>query len=490
MSDHQLPLGASPGFAYQEKEQRRQHYQHVEGCQPRVMEASRRLQNALDIRTTDPWPIPSALSSFGENDPLLDHNGRTLRMALYNCAQFGVRMDRGSAFRDFLDATFDDFQERKVLLRSRIVKANSGSSSNAEVVPSRTTKLEATLQACQSLESSSLATSHQQANHQNNDSNWPDGGIAAHTEGLTSFPDPLKMSGSFTATLCAHEDFRVSPVLTLTLRDVVSPLHSPTKPRCILLRHFEVGLDGVEGIVHGQVIMQETISWKKRIREPRLGKLGLSKLGDGGYSKELDRAQRAAGWGQGRWLFFGVKFKPTRKDDSKSAGRWFCFGAPIEAVERLPSTEQLVMISGGGHSSGNDEPLNTLKCKRLSNRFSLGGAGCMDHWYGEEQWEDSVFGNIHNAMANVGLLVESLHPEPERAMHGTPLHDIPEPAHVVPATEGPGSTRASAREMTCNSTEVVAVDRPDESQVKRKRSSAAAPPRERSTEAKRRVLSF
>ena len=478
MSDHQLPVGASPGLAFQEREQRRHHYENIDRRRPYVIEASLRLQNALDIRTTDPWPIPLALASFSENNPCVERNREKIRMALQSCENLGVRLDRSSGLGDFLDATFNDSQKSKAKSSSQILKASSGSWNTGGVPSIKIEDENQVIQAYHNHTDTGFVPSQRSVYHHNNSNDQSDGFIADQTKSLKSFPNLLEMSGSFTATLCAHWDLEVRPILTLTLRNTVSRAHSPTKR---LLRHFEVGLDDVEGIVYGEVVMQETISWKKRVREPRLGKLGFSKTGDGAYSKELDLAQRAAGWGQGRWLFFGVKFKQVSEKESKSAGTWFCFGAPIEAVEKLPWTKQLVAIRGGKDSFGNNVPVETVECTRLINRFSLGGAACMDRWDGTDQWEDDVFGDIHNAMANVGLIVESLHLE--KKLSSSSPHDAAAP-------EAEDSIRASARSLTGGSNPVVASDGSDETQAKRKRSSAPDLPRDKSTSPKRRVVSF
>ncbi|KAL8826774.1 MAG: hypothetical protein Q9191_003590 [Dirinaria sp. TL-2023a] len=391
-------------------------------------------------------------------------------------------MNRSSPF---LDATFNDIEERKAKSSNRVLKAGSRSQSTGRVPSIKVEDENQIKQAYQN--QTSLVPAQPAPYHRNETNDLSDGCTTDQAKSLRSFPDPLEMPGSFTANLCAHCDLEVRPILTLTLRNAVSRAHGPTRQ---LLRHFEVGLNGVEGIVYGEVVMQETISWKKRVREPRLGKLGFSKKGDGAYSKELDLAQRAAGWGQGRWLFFGVKCKQMPEQESKSVGRWFCFGAPIEAVEQLPSIKQLVTIKGSKDSLGNDIPVKAVKCNRLTHRFSLGGAACMDRWDGTEQWEDDVFDDIHNAMANVGLIVESLHLVEKQLRVSSPHNNKAEAPNNSSATEPQSSMRASARSVTTDSNQAAELDGPDETQAKRKRSSAPDLSRDKSTGPKRRVVSF
>lgn len=224
------------------------------------------------------------------------------------------------------------------------------------------------------------------------------------------FPNPLDMPGSFTAAVCGYPNFQVIPLLSLTLKDVVPPMHTPTAQRCILLRHFEIGLDEVEGIVTGEVDIPESLYWT-RMREERLGKLGHDKTGDNEWSKELVQKQRQNGWGQGTWLFFGVKLKQSTNAQGEGTTKWFCFGGPVEAIEKRPLTEQHVEIGGGKDGSGREIPTHKELFARHSTLFCLGGKACTDLWDGAEDWDNGVFSEISNAMANVGLLVETLHLE-------------------------------------------------------------------------------
>lgn len=224
---------------------------------------------------------------------------------------------------------------------------------------------------------------------------------------LLVFPDPLRMPGSFTASLCERPHFEVKYLLSLTMKDVTPPTNSPTTQRCILLRHFEVGLDGIEGIVSGEVIVPETAEWMD-MRIARLGALGYEKTGEGAYNKRLEQEQRRAGWGKGKWLFFGVKYRQDEKEQRLGEGRWLCFGSPVEAFEEKPATEQYIEIGGAKQSSGETAPIHEEAFIRESVQLSLGGKPCMDIWDGMDEWDDGVLDEIYNAMANVSLIVETL----------------------------------------------------------------------------------
>ena len=123
-------------------------------------------------------------------------------------------------------------------------------------------------------------------------------------------PDPQAMPGTLTEALCNWHHLLARPLLALTLDDVTTSIVNPHQPKCILLHHFEVGLDGVEAIVRGYVQIPETLE-RKQQREERLQKLGMRKSGDGGFSGALKKAQQDKAYGQGLWMFYGMRFKQS-----------------------------------------------------------------------------------------------------------------------------------------------------------------------------------
>ena len=219
--------------------------------------------------------------------------------------------------------------------------------------------------------------------------------------------NPLDMPGSFTAAICAYPELSVSPLFSLTLKDVAPGMHNPTDPRCVLLRHFEVGLDEVEGIITGEVKIPESMNWTI-MRERRLGRLGLVKTGNGAYSADLEQEQRRNGWGEGKWVFFGVKFKQFYESQRITRGQWLCFGAPIESVEKKAPTTQYIEISEVKDKAGDCAPIRKEKLIRESTLLCLGGPACMDSRDTVDEWDEGVLREVSNAMANVGLAVDTL----------------------------------------------------------------------------------
>ena len=227
-------------------------------------------------------------------------------------------------------------------------------------------------------------------------------------------PQPDKMPDTLTAAICSYVPLHARSILTLTLERVDAPIPTPTQPRCVLLKHFEVGLDGVEGICQGTAMIPETPEVASE-RERRVGKTGTFKQGDGGFYKALKCAQQKYQlFGKGYWYFFGVKFKQTSSErEAKMGGKWFLFGAPIEAVDHLDvrkSQENTNIVLGGGvDGSGTAIQPFTANFKRTQTLFSKGGIAPMDIWPGGDDWDDGVFGEIRTAMAHHGLRVGFLY---------------------------------------------------------------------------------
>ena len=227
-------------------------------------------------------------------------------------------------------------------------------------------------------------------------------------------PQPDRMPGTLTAAICSYVPLEVKSILTLTLERVDAPTSSPTQHRCVLLKHFEVGLDGVEGLCQGTAKIPETPEVAAE-RERRVGKTGTLKQGDGGFYKALRCAQQKdQQHGKGYWYFFGVKFKQTSDErKARMGGKWFLFGAPIEAVDHLDikATQENtnIMLGGGVDGSGTAIHPFTANFKRTHTLFSKGGIAPMDVWPGGDDWDDGVFGEMRAAMANHGLRVGFLY---------------------------------------------------------------------------------
>lgn len=502
---------------------------HFNAMLPRVLAASRRLQNATDVRNEDAWPTPSKRAveidqlTYAVNVAVLDD-------AIQACGKFYVDMNRESARGEVLDSAVKGLEKRnfKVAIKAKNEekgatvaeeahkenkkkkKPKKGKGKEKEIaimtvdgrnaatfavpstsmqangsparpgvitevgnevrsacrIPSNTAML--TQQTAQrlpivisgtsstvdqsdspassssvevlSVESASSATQSTGRNTSrcmttdvqqgsdgmdiNSDDGVPTflGAQTLDNDSLNEeqaparvprkyprFPDPQMMNGSFTDAICQYDEFTVKPILGLTLKDVTPLMHLPNRERCILLKHFEVGLDGVEAIVAGEVIIPESLFWKKQVREDRLGKLGTLKSGRGGYSKELEDHQRRCHYGEGRWIFFGIKFKQSHSEKKKGKGKWGCFGAPLEAVQRFDAVEEQIAVGGGTDIKGNAVPSHSERFLRTNVMFSSGGVPCMDLWNEAEEWDDGVWIDVRKAMASSCLVVNTLY---------------------------------------------------------------------------------
>lgn len=225
-------------------------------------------------------------------------------------------------------------------------------------------------------------------------------------------PQPQNMPGSLMEALCNWHHLQSSPILTLTLEDVSVSMLNSKVDRCVLLQHFEVGLDGAEAIIRGQVIVPETVAVKAECRE-RLQKLGTRKVGDGGYFNVLKKAQEDISHGKGWWLFWGVRFKRTKTEGKlREPAKWLFFGAPMDAVDHLavPPKQQrtIVLLVGGPGRVGGTVGRYPAEMKRSQLRMCKGGVAPIDIWPGAADWQDGVLRKVQDAMADNGLRVTFL----------------------------------------------------------------------------------
>lgn len=87
--------------------------EHFQASLARVQAASRRLQNATEVRNEEAWPTPS--KSAPEIDQLTyEANVAMLEDAIQDCRNFGVDVNRKSANGEVLDSTVTLLKKRKV----------------------------------------------------------------------------------------------------------------------------------------------------------------------------------------------------------------------------------------------------------------------------------------------------------------------------------------------------------------------------------------
>ena len=225
-------------------------------------------------------------------------------------------------------------------------------------------------------------------------------------------PDPQDMPGTLTEALCSWHYPLAKPLLALTLDDVTTSIVNPHQQMCVLLHHFEVGLDGVEAIVRGYVQIPETIE-RRQQREERLQKLGMRKSGDGGFSGALKRAQQDKTYGQGLWVFYGIRFKQTlREKEVGKRAKWLCIGVPREACNKLKvpigHESEVVMLGGGFSSSGSKTDRYKSRMTRKYLLMCKGGIAPIDAWEEAEDWKEGLLRKLRAAMANNGLRVSYL----------------------------------------------------------------------------------
>ena len=109
-----LDLGApNVRMPYGNDSPRRGIEEHFDAMLPRVLAASRRLQNATDVRNEDAWPTPSKRAV--EIDQLTYAvNVATLEHAIHACGKFDVDMNRESVRGEVLDKAVKGLEKRKI----------------------------------------------------------------------------------------------------------------------------------------------------------------------------------------------------------------------------------------------------------------------------------------------------------------------------------------------------------------------------------------
>ena len=217
-------------------------------------------------------------------------------------------------------------------------------------------------------------------------------------------PEPLYMRSTFTNAIGQQQEFRVIPVLSLSLKDTAPSMLNSSGTRSELLLHLEVGLDGVLAICQGHAKIMESLQWKENVREERLGKLGTVRSGDGGFSKELLDHEIKEGKGQGWWIFFGVSLRQTDAEKANGkGGKWACWGLPMEACSPVTVTKEVAFSGGGKDDEGKDVPKHEINVHRVEFVSSTGGVAAMDLWQGAKDWKEPAWGRIKDSMAKNGL---------------------------------------------------------------------------------------
>ena len=228
---------------------------------------------------------------------------------------------------------------------------------------------------------------------------------------------PMDTPGTFTNAICHQQNFDVRPLLALTLRETTPLIEYSATPRGRILLHFEVGLDNVEALCQGTFTIDDSSHWKENLRkQPSLRKPANAKEDIQAESQGMEQQQIEDGYGNERWVFFGVRFQQTGKDKRKGKGaKWACFGVPVRSCSSHTGNNEAATIGGGCDSEGISVPQYSTTVRRLESRISKGGIACMDLWQNAGEWRGRVWSQVEQAMANNSLVVSSLHAIEESA---------------------------------------------------------------------------
>lgn len=388
---------------------------------PMVQQSSRRLQSALEIFDADPWPTPVVPPQVHKD--LVKSNTHHLRHSLRNCEIFAVDMARKTENLEFLDHRVLEFYDEIEIMAAKEepsvaependfsaryfedqpyagLDMDSVDATMTDTEEEITPKIGGGIEEAASGEATPKALRTESK------------GSSRVVSAPSAIPDPLSIPGTFTNAICHQRELLSVPILALTMMDITPTMRAPTAPRCVLLSHLEVGLDGVEALCQGYVTIDESTYWRENVREPRIGRLGIVKVGRGGYSEALKQEQLKKGMGRGEWFWLGIKFQQSGKERKKGkGGKWACFGVPMEAMKRGMIEEGIATYGGGVDGDGKEVPPYEVKVKRMTYRLSIGGIGCMDLWEGAEQWQNGAWEDVKKAMGHNGLLIRIVVPD-------------------------------------------------------------------------------
>ena len=380
--------------------------------------ASQRLQSLLRVQSREPWPLPPAPRP--ENKFLVEMNREALRRGLADCleATKGVRLDRTSANRELIDVEVKHLEGKNHVVR-RLHSKQQSSTNQQECIyygskpiapeeddqtydvgenftSDRTTRLSTTTHPASRLpvilrDVDRLALKE-----------------AGSGRIIPYFPDPENMPGSFTNALCQLTQFVVQPCISLTLTDEEESQHDAKQSMSKMLHHFEIGLDGVEGIIRGQVAIPASREWTQ-MADQRLNPLHSIIQGVNRQHARSAASPDLEGYTRPVWVFFGIKFKQSGKEKKKGSGRWVCFGAPAESFRRCDGGDVQHRVIPLGLQCPEEQPfIRRAHVSRLSVRMSAGGPGCMDLYKGAEDYADGLWEMVQQKMGRVDLGVTVL----------------------------------------------------------------------------------
>ena len=356
-----------------------------------------------------------------ENKFLIEMNREALRRGLADCLEVikGVRLDRTTANRELIDVEVEQLVEGNYHVVRRLHSKQQSSISRQECIPYRSEPnkpaeedhshaVEEDVTSEQIIHLSASARPELRSPVLLRDDDRLALKDAANGRIVPYFPDPENIPGSFTNALCQLTQFLVQPCISLTLTDEETSPHDAKQSISKMLHHFEIGLDGVEGIIRGQVAISVSREWTQ-MADQRLNPLHSIIQGVNGQHSRLAASPDLEGYARPVWVFFGIKFKQSGKEKKKGSGKWVCFGAPAESFRRCDGGDVQHKVIPLGLQCPEEEPfIRRVHVSRLSVRMSAGGSGCMDLYKGAEDYAEGLWERVQQKMGRVELGVTVL----------------------------------------------------------------------------------
>lgn len=137
------------------------------------------------------------------------------------------------------------------------------------------------------------------------------------------------VNGPLTEALCQASDLRVTPISELIFENVDTDMTAPNKRRQDLLRHLEVGLDGVKAMVQGQAYFGHHMGQSQAAQSPQLA----PHIQQTAACIATRDSMNSCTCQCVTWIFFGILFDQLVEEGNQIPSHWICLGVPERATE-------------------------------------------------------------------------------------------------------------------------------------------------------------
>ena len=292
--------------------------------QPKAFAASKRLQHSLGVYNDEIWPNPEPCCLIGSQ--IVEINRNKLLAALSECGEVGPCLDQSTGKCPF--GPFRELREVNPVWQALRV---------AIVMPTQNFRHWGIYAGKAKLTPTSIIVCIQKENPHDKDAR---ASSVANKTGLrkttaigppqeaTSDPEFSPVNGPLTESLCQASDLRVTPVSNLTFENIDTAMTAPERSRQILIRHLEIGVEGVEAIVQGQAYFGHEINQSRSA--PSSDDASLQQIAARNATRSLIDSCACQSV---TWTFFGILFGQWVEEGNQIPSHWICLGVPEKATD-------------------------------------------------------------------------------------------------------------------------------------------------------------